>query len=90
CIDKCSSVELTTTIVSMFLWYRRLALTIMYFADVSSNGDLLSSAWFTRSWTLQELLAPQRVLFYHKSGPSTRACGNSPNRSYTQSNRQRT
>ncbi|KAL4065486.1 hypothetical protein V8B97DRAFT_1162800 [Scleroderma yunnanense] len=64
CIDKNSTVELARAIVSMFSWYRRSALTIVYLADISGDGILSSSAWFTRGWTLQELLAPPRVLFY--------------------------
>ncbi|KAL4061691.1 hypothetical protein V8B97DRAFT_1010287 [Scleroderma yunnanense] len=64
CIDKSSTVELAKAIASMFSWYRRSALTIVYLADVSSDGNLSSSTWFTRGWTLQELLAPCTVLFY--------------------------
>ncbi|KAL4066004.1 hypothetical protein V8B97DRAFT_1069995 [Scleroderma yunnanense] len=64
CIDKDSTVELARAIASMFSWYRRSALTIVYLSDVSRWGKLSSSAWFTRGWTLQELLAPCKVLFY--------------------------
>ncbi|KAL4063060.1 hypothetical protein V8B97DRAFT_2087713 [Scleroderma yunnanense] len=64
CIDKDSTVELATAIASMFSWYRRSALTIVYLSDVFRFGQLSNSAWFTRGWTLQELLAPRNVLFY--------------------------
>lgn len=69
CIDKTNSVELQEAIGSMFLWYQRSALTIVYLADLPANpsvGLLSSSAWFKRGWTLQELLAPPTMLFYTK------------------------
>ncbi|KAI6155055.1 heterokaryon incompatibility protein-domain-containing protein, partial [Pisolithus tinctorius] len=64
CIDKHSSAELQETIASMFAWYRHSALTIVYLSDISETGSLGNSEWFRRGWTLQELLAPQTVLFY--------------------------
>ncbi|KIO07317.1 hypothetical protein M404DRAFT_137012, partial [Pisolithus tinctorius Marx 270] len=64
CIDKDSSAELQEAIGSMFRWYRRSTLTIVYLADVSDAGSFSSSKWFGRGWTLQELLAPRTVLFY--------------------------
>ncbi|KAI5982332.1 hypothetical protein EDD15DRAFT_2181090, partial [Pisolithus albus] len=64
CIDKHSSAEVQETIGSMFAWYRRSALTIVYLSDVPDSGSLGSSEWFSRGWTLQELLAPRTVLFY--------------------------
>ncbi|KAI6042936.1 hypothetical protein EDC04DRAFT_3088299 [Pisolithus marmoratus] len=64
CIDKGSSAELQEAIGSMFAWYRRSALTIVYLSDVANTGSLGSSEWFRRGWTLQELLAPRTVLFY--------------------------
>lgn len=69
CIDKTNSVELQEAIGSMFSWYQRSALTIVYLADVSNgpNGGLLSSStWIKRGWTLQELLASSAILFYTK------------------------
>ncbi|KAI5982333.1 hypothetical protein EDD15DRAFT_150699 [Pisolithus albus] len=67
CIDKHSSAELQETIGSMFAWYRRSALTIAYLSDVPDTGSLESSEWLRRGWTLQELLAPERVVFYTKT-----------------------
>ena len=80
CIDKRSSAELTEAINSMYKWYWEAATCYAYLADVaiSSNehqhvqgssktqlhDDLEKSRWFTRGWTLQELLAPVFVEFY--------------------------
>ncbi|KAF2666188.1 HET-domain-containing protein [Microthyrium microscopicum] len=66
CIDKTSSAELSEAINSMFAIYRNCSLCIAYLADVQ-GGDLSAfraSRWFTRGWTLQELIAPQKVYFY--------------------------
>ncbi|KAI5993021.1 hypothetical protein EDD15DRAFT_2441315 [Pisolithus albus] len=67
CIDKHSSAEVQETIGSMFAWYRQSALTIVYLSDVPDTGSIGSSEWFRRGWTLQELLAPQTVLFYTRN-----------------------
>ena len=64
CIDKESSAELQEAIGSMFSWYRQSALTMVHLADVSDTCSLTSSEWFTRGWTLQELLAPRALLFF--------------------------
>ncbi|KAF8440522.1 heterokaryon incompatibility protein-domain-containing protein [Boletus edulis BED1] len=66
CIDKNSTAELQESIISMFRWYRKSALTIIYLSDVSENSieALKKSIWFLRGWTLQELIAPNRLLFF--------------------------
>ena len=64
CIDKDSSVELQEAIGSMFSWYWQSALTMVHLADVSEESALVSSEWFRRGWTLQELLAPCNLLFF--------------------------
>ncbi|KAI0377291.1 heterokaryon incompatibility protein-domain-containing protein [Hypomontagnella monticulosa] len=71
CIDKASSAELTESINSMFRWYRNAAVCYAYLADVPKNlrlttieKKLAKSRWFTRGWTLQELIAPSEVIFY--------------------------
>ena len=66
CIDKRSSAELSEAINSMYRWYWEAALCYAYLSDVSYSprSRIRSSKWFTRGWTLQELLAPAVVEFY--------------------------
>ncbi|KAI0326557.1 HET-domain-containing protein [Cubamyces sp. BRFM 1775] len=70
CIDGTSSAELSEAINSMYDWYRYANACYAYLADVGvpTNPDPLSeqfrkSAWFGRGWTLQELIAPNFVIF---------------------------
>ena len=66
CIDKTSSTELSEAINSMFRWYERAAICFAFLSDTEmrQNGAELSACrWFTRGWTLQELLAPPKVIF---------------------------
>ena len=69
CINKDSSAELSEAINSMFRWYKRAAVCYAYLSDVDSgllecDIQFQQSQWFTRGWTLQELLAPDDVVFY--------------------------
>lgn len=51
----------------MFKWYQRSAYCIAYLSDYDSedpSSKLAQSRWFTRGWTLQELIAPLYVHFY--------------------------
>ncbi|KAF1936203.1 HET-domain-containing protein [Clathrospora elynae] len=74
CIDKFSSAELLEAINCMFRWYRDSAKCYVYLDDVSAdslaeNGlAFQKSRWFTRGWTLQELLAPKCVEFFSTEG----------------------
>src|SRR3569833_1814696 len=79
CIDKPNNTELQEAINSMFRWYRNAAKCYVYLADVSTpTGDAVDkssweqsfrkSRWFTRGWTLQELIAPVVVEFFSKEG----------------------
>ncbi|KAH4199192.1 hypothetical protein HBI73_072580 [Parastagonospora nodorum] len=74
CIDKSSSAELQEAINSMFRWYRNAEKCYAYLEDVSKDSlaknslAFLKSRWFTRGWTLQELLAPKNVDFFTKEG----------------------
>jgi Heterokaryon incompatibility protein (HET) len=76
CIDKTNNVVLSEAINSMFRWYREAAKCYVYLADVSAqdfkartwDADFRGSRWFTRGWTLQELLAPASVEFFSCEG----------------------
>ncbi|KAK4071221.1 uncharacterized protein Triagg1_6252 [Trichoderma aggressivum f. europaeum] len=66
CIDKTSSAELSEAINSMYLWYYKAGRCYAYLSDVQSMYTFKKSEWFTRGWTLQELLAPAEVYFLDK------------------------
>jgi hypothetical protein len=82
CINKSNNTELSEAINSMFRWYREAAKCYVYLSDVSipnSNENYQSSGftwesefrksrWFTRGWTLQELIAPVSVEFFSGEG----------------------
>ncbi|KFY20078.1 hypothetical protein V491_04003, partial [Pseudogymnoascus sp. VKM F-3775] len=75
CIDKTSSAELSVAINSMYRWYGDAAVCYAFLSDVESDdvevdagaAAFANSAWFSRGWTLQELLAPPKVEFYNMS-----------------------
>ena len=67
CIDKRSSAELQEAINSMYRWYERAIVCYVHLQDVhikTFEKSFVSSEWFRRGWTLQELLAPTTVKFY--------------------------
>ena len=69
CINKTSSAELSEAINSMFQWYADAEVCYAFLTDVDSMVDtdeFESSRWFSRGWTLQELLAPRKVIFFSR------------------------
>jgi hypothetical protein len=82
CINKADAVELQDAINSMFRWYRNSAACYVFLSDVSTakrkagtdtsqttwKPAFRTSRWFTRGWTLQELLAPRTVKFFSREG----------------------
>jgi len=66
CIDKSSSAELSEAINSMFEWYRLSGTCYAWLEDWAGAGEeqLSNCRWFTRGWTLQELIAPPSLYFY--------------------------
>ena len=71
CIDKTNAVELQEAVNCMFRWYHRAAICYAYLADVSTPAwetPFRTSRWFTRGWTLQELIAPESVDFFSQEG----------------------
>ncbi|KAJ6276546.1 WD40-repeat-containing domain protein [Bipolaris maydis] len=79
CIDTTDKAEHSWAIQSMFHWYHSATKCYVFLSDVSIKADGISvgssselafrsSRWFTRGWTLQELLAPTVVEFYSQEG----------------------
>ena len=82
CIDKSSSTELSEAINSMFRWYHNATKCYVHLPDISIGGSIENelssqwtwkpafqhSRWFTRGWTVQELIAPKSVEFYSAEG----------------------
>ncbi|GAP92671.1 putative ankyrin repeat protein [Rosellinia necatrix] len=67
CIDKRSSSELSEAINSMYLWRSKAAVCVAFLDDFDGLDDIGSSKWFTRDWTLQELMAPDNVWSYNRN-----------------------
>jgi hypothetical protein len=66
CIDKKSSADLGEAINSMYMWYKQAAICSVYLYDVEGRNNISRSSWFTRGWTLQELIAPTKLHFYDR------------------------
>ncbi|KAF9472107.1 hypothetical protein BDN70DRAFT_819128, partial [Pholiota conissans] len=61
CINKESSSELDESIRSMYKWYEGSKVCIAYLAETQNVLDIHRDTWFTRGWTLQELIAPRVI-----------------------------
>lgn len=81
CINKENNTELSEAITSMYRWYSRAVKCYVYLSDISMFDDnqvspslqlwesaFRNSRWFTRGWTLQELLAPPSIEFFCLNG----------------------
>ena len=81
CINRANLSELDEAIRSMFRWYQDAAICYVYLSDVRLRDKnnkrsrewksaFYKSRWFTRGWTLQELLAPKSVEFFSQEEES--------------------
>jgi hypothetical protein len=80
CIDKWNLPERSKAINSMFRWYNNAVRCYVFLSDVSTSAatepvqrsaweaSFRASTWFTRGWTLQELIAPVSVEFFSCEG----------------------
>jgi tetratricopeptide (TPR) repeat protein len=80
CIDRWNNNERSKAINSMFRWYKNAARCYVFLSDVSVltateliqrsdwEASFHDSVWFTRGWTLQELIAPVSVDFFSCEG----------------------
>lgn len=70
CIDKRSSAVESEEINSMYRYYQEAKVCYAYLAGLPSQKEpsfdaaLGAHEWFTRGWTLQELIAPRHVNFF--------------------------
>jgi hypothetical protein len=74
CIDKNSSHELSEAINSMYRYYQNAEVCYVYLEDLrwttsrkEISHNLPRCRWFTRAWTLQELLAPKNIVIYDRN-----------------------
>ena len=65
CIDKGNPNEVEEAIPAMFDWYAQSGACYVILHDSSANWreTFSKSEWFERGWTLQELLAPRKLVF---------------------------
>ncbi|KAJ4991369.1 HET domain-containing protein [Stagonosporopsis vannaccii] len=75
CINRWDNNERLKAINSMFQWYRNAARCYVYLSDVSltavtemARAPCSDCSWFTRGWTLQELIVPASVEFFSREG----------------------
>ncbi|KAK7469151.1 hypothetical protein VKT23_003641, partial [Stygiomarasmius scandens] len=77
CIQQGNHADVAVNITSMYAYYQNSEVCYAYLGDLSKDAssgyisprgyaELTSSDWFGRGWTLQELLAPQTVIFFNK------------------------
>ena len=78
CIDKRSSAELSEAINSMYRWYANANICYAYLHDFDGSSFPNQSdyqkygesngwpEWFSRGWTLQEMIAPRNLQFFNK------------------------
>jgi hypothetical protein len=64
-IDKRSSAELSEAINSMFRWYQKADVCYAFLDDIHLVEQFDQARWFSRGWTLQELIAPREVRFFN-------------------------
>ena len=79
CIDKRSSAELSEAINSMYRWYANAKACYAYLHDVDGSSFPTKKdnekypksngwpEWFSRGWTLQEMIAPSDVQFFNEN-----------------------
>ena len=78
CIDKRSSAELSEAINSMYRWYENSRICYAYLHDLTGSSFPIAGdyeryykskgwpEWFSRGWTLQEMIAPRDLQFFNR------------------------
>ncbi|KAF5370322.1 hypothetical protein D9758_006934 [Tetrapyrgos nigripes] len=80
CIMQGNPVDVAVNITSMFAFYQNAEVCYAYLVDITGcdHKEMFArprawwkqyeepTEWFSRGWTLQELVAPKTVIFYNK------------------------
>ncbi|KAK0711905.1 hypothetical protein B0H67DRAFT_586544 [Lasiosphaeris hirsuta] len=70
CINRESSAEVAEAVTAAWAYYADTAACIAFLGDVGGsempNAEFYRSRWFTRGWTLAELLAPHDVALVNR------------------------
>lgn len=64
CINRNDYDELSWSIKSMFKWYGEADVCYAHLEDAIAGQGMDRCKWFTRGWTLQELIAPKNMIFF--------------------------
>ncbi|OQN96250.1 hypothetical protein B0A48_17812 [Cryoendolithus antarcticus] len=77
CVDKRNDAEISYAIRSMWRWYSEAEICFVYLSDLSKKrqrdadtdwrDSMKDCRWFTRGWTLQELMASKEVEFHTRN-----------------------
>ncbi|THU75762.1 hypothetical protein K435DRAFT_706483, partial [Dendrothele bispora CBS 962.96] len=71
CINQEDKGDVHRNIRSMYAFYQNSSICYAYLSDRDrynlSEFLILTSRWFSRGWTLQELLAPPEVVFFDRN-----------------------
>ena len=73
CVDRTNSDDVFEAVNNSYMWFQDAAACYAYLSDVepadrddvfAEKSSFRRSRWFTRSWTLSELIAPEKMEFY--------------------------
>ncbi|KAF4596952.1 hypothetical protein EYR40_007402 [Pleurotus pulmonarius] len=72
CINRRDKAELDVSIFSMYQWYSKAYVTIVYLSEtVEADHDIFyypfQDSWWRRGWTLQEFVASSRKRYYYRN-----------------------
>ncbi len=72
CINRRNKAELDASIFSMYQWYSKAYVTIVYLSEtVEADHDIFyypfQDSWWRRGWTLQEFVASTRKRYYYRN-----------------------
>ncbi|KAF2773724.1 hypothetical protein EJ03DRAFT_305300 [Teratosphaeria nubilosa] len=69
CIDRGNLVKVQEAVNASFRWYQEAEICYVYLEDLDTHAQWMESfsncTWFSRGWTLSELLAPRKTRSYN-------------------------